>query len=593
MASKTAEKNLLKVIKSYQDDIKALKAAIAAPQISKSKKTSKERMLQSKQAKLKNEQTKLKSLRQRLQTKATEGPAMKKQKLSRAGTQPLTKLRTNKPGLERQSTEIISNGSDTGSNSVFEAVQSDLKELMNLHKQQMESYQLQFDTLNAKFDSLQQSGTAEALFLGTEGAGKALPKKIPTIIIPDAAKIPQDFHTKALEKLYANMLAQQLTTAMEWNTTFSGENLSAQQVLTYRKKVHNWFVKGSKTVGWNIELAITKILNKMIGKAEQFAQTREATNLKSEAEFFSWFDITFNVAALRRELYLQCKSWKLPDGITIEQIIPTYTMQYSLLEQTTQYINPTIKKNTTLTTQQKIEAIEFALRPSWKLKYDSYTLINKSTPTTMDQLKTRLSDVALAIQLMNKNNTNLSPSNNNISNTSTNINTNIPNINYLQNNYPNYGNPKRNPQYRRGRGRGRGRGRNNYRNSGGRKYYPPQYNTNGFRPCKYCKKYGHKPALCGVLKKYYSQLIDVYDTTYRKNNNISSVSQNNNNSINSIQNVNTKSTSKENSNHINNIQSNEHDNIQARMVNLPDNTVSFKTDSLDSNNIDNTKQRKN
>ena len=377
MASKTAEKNLLKVIKGYQDDIKSLKAAIAEPQISKSKKVSKERMLQSKQAKLKNEQTKLQRLRQRLQTKptkaSTEGPAAKKQRLSRAGTQPLTQLRTDKPGLERQSTEILSNISENGSNPALEAVQSDLQDLMKLHKQQMEDYQLQFDTLNARFESLQKSGTAEALFLGDQGMGKALPKKIPTIIIPDTAKIPQDFHTKALEKLYANMLSQQLNTAMEWNTSFSGENMSAQKVLTFRKKVHNWFVKGSKTVGWNVELAITKIMNKMTGKAEQFAQTHQATHLKSEADFFKWFDITFNVAVLRRELYLQCKSWKLPEGITIEQIIPTYTMQYSLLEQTTQYINPTIKKNTTLTTQQKIEAIEFALKPDWKAKYDSYT----------------------------------------------------------------------------------------------------------------------------------------------------------------------------------------------------------------------------
>ena len=128
--------------------------------------------------------------------------------------------------------------------------------------------------------------------------------------------------------------------------------MEAEDILNFRKKVQNWFQKGKEIMGWDVELTITKILGKMTGTAEKFAQTQEAMNLKSKMEFFRWFDTTFDVAALRNKLYLDCKAFKLPEDITIEQIIPLFKMKYSLLEQTAQYINQTIKNNTTLTTQR-------------------------------------------------------------------------------------------------------------------------------------------------------------------------------------------------------------------------------------------------
>ena len=103
-------------------------------------------------------------------------------------------------------------------------------------------------------------------------------------------------------------------------------------------------------MGWEIELGISKVLGKMTGTAEKFAQTKEAMELKSEETFFRWFDVTFDVAALRNKLYLECKAFKLPEDITLEQIVPRFNMKYSLLEQTSQFVNKITKNNTTLTT---------------------------------------------------------------------------------------------------------------------------------------------------------------------------------------------------------------------------------------------------
>ena len=456
--------------------------------------------------------------------------------------------------------------------------------------EQEQNYKKQCEDFRRQIENLKKENEKAVQFMSEdlqdsdkddEFSGLPTPLLTPQTSFSD---IPQDYQQKALEKLYANVLSQKLITSLDWSTKFSGDGMSAEDILNYRKKVQNWFKLGKETMGWSIELGIRKILAKMTGTAEKFAQTTEAMELKSEEQFFSWFDITFNVAALRKQLYLECKSFKLPDNITVEQVVPQFNMKYSLLAQTTQFINPIIKKNTTLTVQQQIEAIEFALKPTWKQTYDTYTIMSASTPTTMKELQNRLKMIALAIQLTNKNNTNITP---NPTTINSNINTNDNNsnsINTMQSNgkFDQFNNNNNNNYYqyrgrnRRGRGgyrgrngRGRGRYRQNNNNTSNSKYYPPSYHHNWGRMCPKCKKYGHLPTACHKIHKFYADLVPIFDKTYRDNN-----PQKFNKQLNNIQANETKSKSNNTNDNQSNKsnQNNNTNNIQSRISNLPHNT---------------------
>ena len=578
MASKAAELKLQNEIQTVKRRLKSINNKL------KDSKTTEEHKIILKNDKtqaakeLNKAQQKLKSLQSRLQKKGDDGnQPSKKPRLSKASTvtpQTNTKKNTSNTNSKNKSPKRLKNDA---LDKTFAQIKKQMDEQEERYKKQCEDFRRQIEEL--KRENQQAMDFMSEDFEDFEEEQNNQPNsQLPTpILTPQTSfsDIPQDFQQKALEKLYSNVLSQKLITALEWSTQFSGDGMSAEDVLNFRKKVQNWFNKGKQTMGWEIGLAITKVLGKMTGTAEKFAQTSEAINLKSEKEFFKWFDITFNVAALRNQLYLQCKAFKITENITLEQIVPIFKMKYNLLQQTSQFVNPIIKKNTTLTIQQQIEAIEFSLKPEWKQAYNMHTMISATTPTTIDELQERLKKIALANRLSNKNNTNKTPSlpNNTNNNTS---NTDIDSVNNIQNT-SNY-NPFRNtPNRGRGnRGRnGRGRGgysSNNRDNIQLRQFFPPSYHYNWGRKCPKCNLYGHIPRYCRKLHKYYPQLLKLYDKTYRDNKN------NKNNSNPQINNIHS-----ENNNNDNSKSEKQLTKTKSEFANLPTSS-SFVHSSLDTSN---------
>ena len=152
--------------------------------------------------------------------------------------------------------------------------------------------------------------------------------------------------------------------------------------------------KRLKVYGWHQEDAIDVLKSALVGvKAKMKINSLQGQNIKTFEDFFCWFDVAWDISTLRTEIYNKCKNYTLPEDTTIQNIVTNYQAKYKLLEQTTQYLVPIIKINTTLSQTQQIKAIINALKPDWLNKYKLFI------PKTMTELRQRFDEIAKCSQM--------------------------------------------------------------------------------------------------------------------------------------------------------------------------------------------------
>ena len=152
---------------------------------------------------------------------------------------------------------------------------------------------------------------------------------------------------------------------------------------------------GRGVYGWKEKSAVEVLKDSFTGiKAKLKMNNDEGQNIQSFQQFFKWFDVAWNIGKLRKKIFNECKNYEIPESDTLKTIVQTYKDKYKLLEQTTQYLNETVKLNTTLTETQQITAIRNALNDEQLSQYNLYIDIKTSTPQTMQELQTRLQNMA-------------------------------------------------------------------------------------------------------------------------------------------------------------------------------------------------------
>ena len=283
--------------------------------------------------------------------------------------------------------------------------------------------------------------------------------------------------------------------------------------------ITNWINDLKDMPGYKERIAINKLKNTMIGKAANKLPMNNNT-IETFDKFLNWFDIAFDTAQVRPNLYLKMKNWTIDNNTSINRFVPDFLDAYQLLEDSAKYCDETIVASTTLSEIECVKIIINALPQKLQKNWDILFYTDANSPVTYEQLKKKLARLqslesaqALRKQL---NGTKTDP---------TKIGTPTPQFQSTINNIKQGYNRQRQQQQQQQQPQGwQPRGRNNPRN---RSTTPRTYKTPTYFPgeCRKCHIWGHISRLCGIMKKFYPNLISEFAAKKPKQNVVNNMQQ--------------------------------------------------------------------
>ena len=292
-----------------------------------------------------------------------------------------------------------------------------------------------------------------------------------------------------------------LKEAMKFKSTFDGKyGINNLKPLKFRNKCTIWYKRVSKIKGFNKDYGLLVLTTALTDDAEQLFDRNRNNEIKTFKKFIQWFDITFNITTLRRDLSDKINNFKLNKQIPRLKIVEEFEALYDLFKLSGEFATQTLKDYTEFTDKKLLTILTQQFRDyDRKFNKEWNDMISRTgnIPDSLEQLKeyiVKIDDIMIKKSLVNK-----KENNNNNNNLTNNINTFTPfendnitdtgsinavqNQNYHNNNYNN-NNYYNNNQYFRGRGRGkRGSYRGNYRGGG-------NYRGRGYRGSYRGNRYG-------------------------------------------------------------------------------------------------------
>ena len=377
----------------------------------------------------------------------------------------------------------------------------------------------------------------------------------------DANDISQNMRNKILTQNMSDELKKAHTFS---GTKFSGEGRNiALRAAEFYLEIRNFHQQGINVFGFNETQAIRSIRNNgFTGSAAQRVNQQDAQLLTNFNEFYKWFTKAWSLSDACQELHQELCTYKIPDQYTPIEMINHLKDRLKLLDYIHNESSVSVRKSTTITPKELIDAVVAAMCPSWQELYHNMCRTERQWPLrvfeddkkpedvhikSLEELMTQLYELIVQNNIGNPNKI---PTKHSTENS----------INYLNN--PTYTPQYNNPysyqcnQYNRGRSRGnyRGRGRgfrggyrgrrgygNYWRGSRGRRggYYNNQNNRNsnsnqdgpdkfennnkgkvpeygGKYFCDTCQMGGHSDKLHNLfLNRYPRQMLD-YNIRWHK-----------------------------------------------------------------------------
>ena len=266
---------------------------------------------------------------------------------------------------------------------------------------------------------------------------------------------------------------------MKFKATFNGKHgTNNLEPLKFRNKCTIWYKKVSKIKGFNKDHGLLMLTNALIDDAELLFNRNRNNEIKTFNDFIQWFDITFNITTLRRELSNKILNFKLNKEIPRLKIVEEFEALYDLFILSGEFATQTLKDYTEFTEKQLLAILTKQFK-NYDKKYfykewNDFISKEGTIPHSLYELKQwiiKIDDIIIKKSLVNE------IENNNISN----INTfkpfendkitdigsiNAVNQNYNNNNNNNYWNNNYDNNYNNNNPyRGRGGYRNNYRDN--------------------------------------------------------------------------------------------------------------------------------
>ena len=125
-----------------------------------------------------------------------------------------------------------------------------------------------------------------------------------------------------------------LKEAMRFRQTFNGKvQQNDLKPLLFRNKCINWYNRCKKIKGFIPEHAILRLKNAMIEDADEILNQRTENEITTIKLFLKWFDESFNVTSLRKELFKRLTHWKIDKTTPRIKIVDEFQYYVRLFDQ--------------------------------------------------------------------------------------------------------------------------------------------------------------------------------------------------------------------------------------------------------------------
>ena len=204
-----------------------------------------------------------------------------------------------------------------------------------------------------------------------------------------------DLDAAIKNKLITKAAENRINTLYKFGSTFQGgDGITA---LKFRNEIVSYVNKLNDKLQNFVDIgqALDNIRLSFTGEAAQTIKRSEPQAAKSLNEFLKWFDKTFDLSALRKNLFDELKDWVIPVDTPNLMIVEKYTDKLELFNATDAVSTADVIRNTKLSDAMKVSAvlnaIELANKELWepiRLKI----LQQKKSPDNLDALKITIKD---------------------------------------------------------------------------------------------------------------------------------------------------------------------------------------------------------
>ena len=175
------------------------------------------------------------------------------------------------------------------------------------------------------------------------------------------------------EKVAIRKKANETKLQLALKLNFKFDNKASNKVieaLKFRNNVKNWERIGSSILGWSDDVALLSVKMAFVDMSDfNDFEIKSASTMK---EFYEWFDIKYNVASARQDLYRLVTSWTCPFDISLSGVIPKYLEDLDLFEGTADTCSAEMLALTPFTPIRAVNAVRDSLPKQWKDKFSAF-----------------------------------------------------------------------------------------------------------------------------------------------------------------------------------------------------------------------------
>ena len=142
------------------------------------------------------------------------------------------------------------------------------------------------------------------------------------------------------------------------------------EALKFRNNVKNWERIGSSILGWSDDVALLSVKMAFVDVSDfSDFEIKSASTMK---EFYEWFDIKYNVASARQDLYRLITNWTCTFDVSLSGVIPKYLEDLDLFEGTVDTCSSEMLALTPFTPIRAVNAVRDSLPKQWKDKFSTF-----------------------------------------------------------------------------------------------------------------------------------------------------------------------------------------------------------------------------
>ena len=211
--------------------------------------------------------------------------------------------------------------------------------------------------------------------------------RVNTNNVVDTENTSTDAKVSDEEKLAIKKKANETKLNLALKLNFKFNNKASNKVieaLRFRNNVKNWERIGRSVLGWEDEVALLSV--KMAFVDVQDFNDFEIKSAATMEEFYAWFDIKYNVASARQDLFYLITNWICPFDISLSGVIPKYLEDLDLFEGTSDTCGQEILALTPFTPVMAVNSVRNSLPKPWKIKLTHHEQIYQGFIDNLEDL---------------------------------------------------------------------------------------------------------------------------------------------------------------------------------------------------------------